>query len=163
MTGGTGGSGAGTTGNGAGTGIGGSGLTGSGGSTGSGLTDAGVPDGLAACTTFSATAKQAPAALLILLQRSSSMVQQGKWPASQQAIVQAIDEDVFDTMSLGMMTFPEDGTLTGPACIFGFPVPCVTSGLPQVPINPAGTTKSSASSGVRHDIYSYPSAHSPGQ
>src|SRR6185312_3789454 len=91
-SGGLGGNGAGTT---SSSGPGGS-LTGTGG--GSGLGDGGLPDGLAACTMFSAEAQQAPAAMLIVLQRSSSMINNGKWPAAQGAVVQAIDENVFDTM-----------------------------------------------------------------
>jgi hypothetical protein len=154
---GLGGSGAGSTGTGN-SGIGGSMLTGTGGSD---LADADVPDGLGACTTFTAQAQQAPAAMLILLQASSSMNLSNKWPAAQQAVVQAIDADVFDTMSLGMMTFPTQTLVTGPACIFGLPVACGTSGLPQVPVVPAGTAKSSASSGVRHDIYQYLLANGP--
>src|ERR1700679_3487880 len=81
-SGGLGGSGAGTT---SSSGPGGS-LTGTGG--GSGLQRAGGPDGLAACTTFSAQAQQAPAAMLIVLQRSASMSTSGKWTAAQQAIIQ---------------------------------------------------------------------------
>jgi hypothetical protein len=40
-------------------------------------------------------------------------------------------------------------------------VGCGVSGLPQVPLAPAGTMKSGASSGVRHDIYQWLVNHSP--
>ncbi len=112
---GPGGTGAGTTGS--ATANGGATLTGSGGSTGSVLPDGGLPDGLAACTTFTAQAQQAPAAMLIVLQRSASMSNTGKWSASQTAIVGAIDEDVFDTMSLGADCVPQSRTSAPPACL----------------------------------------------
>lgn len=150
---------AGTGGTGNHTGMGGTTLTGSG---GAGIPDADVPDGLGACTTFTAQAQQAPAALLIVLQRSSSMINSGKWPAAQSAIVQAIDEDVFDTMSLGFAGFPS-GYTGAPDCLCpGLGSTC--SGLlpngvacgfpmtPQISIVPAGTQKSTASSGVRRSI-----------
>src|SRR5262245_58595437 len=54
--------------------------------------------GAAACTTFSAEAKAKPAAMLIVLDRTASMSQLGKWAAAQTAIVDAIDKDVFDSM-----------------------------------------------------------------
>ena len=136
--------------------------SGSSGSTGSGITDASVPDGLGACGSSHAEAKQAPAAMLVLLQGSSSMNHPTiKWPAAQQAVIQAIDQDVFDTMSLGLLAWPSLQTVTGPACIFGLPVYCGAPGLPQVPINLAGMNKSSASSGVRHDMYSFLTAVNP--
>jgi hypothetical protein len=174
-----------------GSGNGGEPLAGSGGSTGVGLTDGSVPDGLAACTTFTAVAQQAPAAMLIVLQRSASMSTNGKWPAAQSALVQAIDEDVFDTMSVGLTAFPV-GTTPAPACLDGIfpsvycsypgysptatPATCTTSTdctaplacvngsciipLP-VPIAAAGTNKSTAPTGVRHDIAQWLTANSP--
>lgn len=153
---GAGGTGAGTTGQGGQVTI-----TSSTGGTGTGIGDADVPDGLGSCTTFSAAAQQDPAAMLILLQASSSMAIGNKWPAAQQAVAQAIDEDVFDTMKLGMMTWPTSSPITGPACIFNLPVYCGAPGLPQQPITLAGTAKSSDPMGVRHDIYQYLTSHSP--
>jgi len=123
--------------------------------------DADVPDGLGACSKFSAEAKQAPAAMLIVLDRTASMGQVNKWGTAQISIVQAIDKDVFDTMSLGLLTFPAPNSVPGPACIFGFPIFCDVSALPQVAVKPAGTTKSSDSTGVRHDIYDYLVNHNP--
>jgi hypothetical protein len=167
--------------------------SGTGGSTGTALQDADVPDGLAACTKFSAQAQQAPAAMLIVLQRSASMAgTTGKWPAAQQAIVQAIDEDVFDTMSLGLSAFPV-GTTPAPACLGGIyptvycsypgyvPTPstscmnntqctppaseCSSLGVCRiplpVPVAPAGTQKSNAPTGVRHQIASWLSTNNP--
>lgn len=111
--------------------------------------------GFGACAKFNDEAKQAPAAMLIVLDRTASMATHGKWAAAQIAIVQAIDSDVFDTMSLGLLTFPEHNSVPGPACIFNYPIYCATSALPQIAVKPAGTDKSSGATGVRHDIYDY--------
>ncbi len=99
--------------------------------------------------------------MLVLLQASSSMNLSNKWPASQQAVVQAIDEDVFDTMSLGLMAWPSTTPITGPACIFNLPVYCGTPGLPQVPVTAAGMNKSTAMTGVRHDMYQFLTNNNP--
>ena len=151
---------------------GGATLTGSGGSTGAGLLDGSTPDGLAACTTFTAQAQQAPAAMLIVLQRSASMTTNGKWPAAQQALIQAIDEDVFDTMSVGLTAFPV-GTTPPPACLDGlfgnvycsypgYVAPGSTTPIPlPVPIAAAGMNKSTAPTGVRHDIAQWLNSNSP--
>jgi hypothetical protein len=141
-----------------GTGATGTGANGTGGGTmltssGSGSSSGSPVD--AGCANFHAAATQAPAAMLILLQASSSMNLGTKWPAAQQAIAQAIDDDAFDTISLGMMTFPLATQVTGPACILNLPVNCGTSGLPQIPVQPAGTNKTTSPTGVRHDIYQY--------
>jgi hypothetical protein len=111
--------------------------------------------GFGACAKFNDEAQQAPAAMLIVLDRTASMAAQSKWAAAQIAIVQAIDSDVFDTMSLGLLTFPEPNAVPGPACIFNFPIYCAASALPQIAVKPAGTAKSSDTSGVRHEIYDY--------
>lgn len=132
-----------------------SGSGGAGGGVISGSTSSSGAGGFMGCTKFSAEAKQAPAAMLMVLDRTASMANSGKWSASQLAIVQAIDNDVFDTMSLGLLTFPEPVAVAGPQCIFGFPIYCGVSGLPQVPINEAGTQKTNDSTGVRHDIYQF--------
>ncbi|MFT3767357.1 MAG: hypothetical protein QM820_17800 [Minicystis sp.] len=150
------------------TGTGGSGTGGNGTGTGGGLittssassSGAGGAGGFGECAKFNAEAKQAPAAMLIVLDRTASMAG-AKWSAAQLAIVQAIDKDVFDTMSLGMLTFPQEMPVPGPECIFKFPIFCDVSGLPQIPVNPAGTAKSSAGTGVRHDIYQYLASKNP--
>lgn len=144
--------GGGTGGNGASTGTGGESFTTS---SSSGGGDAGAPDGFGACAKFNAEAKQAPAAMLIVLDRTASMSNSNKWGTAQIAIVQAIDKDVFDTMSLGMLTFPSHTAVAGPDCIFNFAIYCDVSALPQVPVKPAGTQKSSDSMGVRSQIYQY--------
>jgi hypothetical protein len=159
-------------------GAGGAGATGgAGGSTGGFDLDADTPDGLspdAACGTFLAEAKQAPAAMLIVLDKSASMTTQNKWGTAQLSVVSAIDQDVFDTMSLGLVTFPHS-YVDPPQCfcdyacapiggcdiatckaLLGAPgVSCGVSLLPQVPISPAGTEKSNGSSGVRKQMYDY--------
>ncbi len=131
-------------------------------------TGAGGFDG---CAKFSASADLAPAAMLVVLDRSASMSQLNKWGTAQLALVQAIDKDVFDSMSLGMSTFPSGYTGApdclcpgyGPTCLGLLPmgVACGYPTLPQVPIAPAGKDKSSASMGVRHNVYEYLVGHSP--
>lgn len=147
--------------------------TGSGGSTssttgtggeGAGITvtsssDAGMDAG--ECAKFDAEAKPASAAMLIVLDRTASMSDNSKWGTAQLAIVQAIDTDAFDSMSLGMLTFPAPNSVPGPSCLFGFPIYCGVSTLPQVQVKQAGTDKSSASTGVRKEIYDYLVNHGP--
>ncbi|MBI4705569.1 MAG: hypothetical protein HY744_31125 [Deltaproteobacteria bacterium] len=142
------------------TGAAGAGATGTAGfSAGGGLPEGGMdPD--ASCAKFSAEAEQAPAAMLTVLDMTASMQTAGKWGEAQLAIVAAIDKDVFDSMSLGLVTFPSS-TVAGPACIYGFEVTCGVSALPQVAIAPAGKDKSNAPSGVRKQIYDYLVAHNP--
>jgi hypothetical protein len=134
--------------------------------------DAGDDDGGldedAACAKFTDEATASPAAMLIVLDRSASMNTSGKWSAAQLAIVSAIDKDVFDTMSLGLVTFP---AIFGdpPACLCqGLPIAtckglinggngiaCGITALPQVAMNEAGLLKSGDGSGVRSAIYDY--------
>ena len=145
-------------------GAGGGGVTSAGGGDGGGFTTgpgSGGSGGAESCATFSAAAKQASAAMLFVLDGTASMGQQGKWGTAQLAVVQAIDKSVFDTMSLGMLTFPNPQTVPGPECIFGFPVACGVSGLPQVPMKLAGANKSTDPTGIRHDIYQYLVTSSP--
>ena len=58
------------------------------------------------CATASYAAHQDPAALLVLLDRSASMADANKYVFAAQAIVQALDQDVFDTMYLGLYATP---------------------------------------------------------
>ena len=132
--------------------------------------DAGLP----ACATFTAKAQQAPAAMTIVLDGSASMTTSGKWTTAQLAIINAIDKDVFDTMSLGLMVFPSS-FVNPPPCIcstLGLDqatcnallapgVSCGVSVLPQVPIAATGTDKSNAAMGVRRQIYDWLSSHNP--
>ena len=128
--------------------------------------------GGSSCAKFTDAATQAPAALLFVQDMSASMTTNGKWSASQLAIVQAIDEDVFDSMSLGIVTFPSSFA-EPPSCLcqgldqqtcdslLAPGVSCGTSALPQVAIAPAGMNKSNAGMGVRSDIYNYLANHDP--
>jgi hypothetical protein len=104
-----------------------------------------------ACASGVYEAKQAPAAMLVLLQRSGSMSQNNKWVFAAQATVQALDQNVFDTMSLGLLAAPSS-LVTGPACVFNLPVACGVPAFPQVDLAPAGTFKSTDTQGVRRNI-----------
>jgi hypothetical protein len=108
-----------------------------------------VPD--TGCTVTLYDGQQAPAAMLVVLDRSESMAGT-KWTSAAQAIVQALDADVFDTMSVGLYVAPVPPKMTGPACIFGLPVDCQAPPFPQIDLTPAGTNKSFAATGVRRDI-----------
>ena len=107
-------------------------------------------------------AHQAPAAMLVLLDRSASMADNNKFVFAAQAIVQAIDQDVFDTMSVGLMAAPT-GTINGPACIFNLPVACAAPPFPQVDLAAGGTQKSSDPNGVRHKIKAWLTNNTPDQ
>ncbi len=113
-----------------------------------------------ACGAVTHTAQQAPASLMFVLDGSESMNAGGKWSSAALAIVSAIDQDSFDSMSLGLLVSP-NGTVTGPSCVFGFPVACGSPALPQIPLKPAGKDKSSASAGVRSEMYKWLSANTP--
>jgi hypothetical protein len=112
------------------------------------------------CGKATYVAQQSPAAMLVLLDRSASMADNNKYTFAAQAIVQAIDADVFDTMAVGLMAAPS-GTVTGPACIFNLPVACQAPPFPQVDLATAGANKSSAPMGVRHDIKAWLANNSP--
>lgn len=144
--------------------------SGSGGTGGFNMGDAGLP----ACATFSAKAAQAPAAMIIVLDGSASMTTSNKWGTAQLAVINAIDKDIFDTMSLGLMVFPSS-FVNPPPCICSYVgldqatcnqllapgVSCGVSVLPQVPMAAAGTDKSNAGSGVRRQIYDWLVNHNP--
>ncbi|MCC6898237.1 MAG: hypothetical protein IT377_04645 [Polyangiaceae bacterium] len=155
-----------SSGGGGGSGSGGAGAGGSGGgggigNTGGGLNDSGPGDGPAgdACAELQVEAKQAPLGMLMVIDKSTSMAQSGKWTAAQLAIVQAIDTAGFDHLSLGLTAYPA-GEVPGPPCVAGFPVACGVSALPQVPIADTGTAKSNAP-GVRQSIYNWLAATQP--
>ncbi len=124
--------------------------------------DSSQPDGTPACATGQYTAQQQPAAMLVLLQRSGSMAENNKWTFAAQAIVAALDQPVFDTMSVGLMASP-NSLVTGPACVLNQPVACGVPAFPQVPLTSAGTLLSTDSSGVRHDILSWLTNNAPDQ
>ncbi|MBI5536350.1 MAG: VWA domain-containing protein [Deltaproteobacteria bacterium] len=103
------------------------------------------------CATSVAEAKQAPAAMMVVLDKSSSMAQANKWAFAGQAVVQAIDNDAFDTMWLGLYAAPT-ATIPGPSCLMGLPVPCEAPAFPQIPLELAGTAKTSDPNSVRGKI-----------
>lgn len=112
------------------------------------------------CATSVSEAKQAPAALLVVLDRSSSMSENQKFAQAATAIVQALDNDVFDTMSLGLYSAPS-GTVPGPQCIFGLAVPCEAPPFPQIGLQYAGNAKSGDPAGVRRAIKDWLTNNSP--
>ncbi len=134
---------------------------GGGGRGGSGVSDGGAGGGHDAsavvlgdmrgqgCALGTFEAQQAPAAMLVLLDRSSSMDLDNKWTFAANAIVQAVDQDIFDTMYVGLLSAPS-GTVNGPACVFGFPVACKAPAFPDIDLTLAGALKSTAPTGVRH-------------
>lgn len=126
------------------------------------------------CASFTATASQAPAAMLIVLDKSASMTTNQKWGTAQLAVVSAIDQAAFDGMHLGLVAFPAS-FVPPPSClcdyccggdaglcglVFEQGVSCGVSALPQVAIANAGTEKSNVG-GVRKQIYDYLVASSP--
>jgi len=113
-----------------------------------------------ACAAVTHTATQAPASIMFVLDASDSMATGGKWSSAALAIVTAIDQDSFDSMSLGLLASP-NAQVAGPSCVFGIPVACGSPALPQIAIKPAGKEKSSATTGVRSQIYGWLSANSP--
>ncbi|MBI2394459.1 MAG: hypothetical protein HYV09_33120 [Deltaproteobacteria bacterium] len=141
---------------------GGDGSVGDGASDASGLSDVVLDDAPAAdaCAAASYVAQQLPASIMFVLDASDSMLGGGKWSSAALAIVTAIDQDAFDSMSLGLLASP-NAQVTGPSCVYGFPVACGSPALPQIAVKPAGKEKSSASTGVRSEIYKWLSSNSP--
>ena len=84
----------------------------------------------ATCVTATYQAEQTPLALMVVLDKSDSMAVGGKWISAAQAIVQALDQDVFDTVSVGLYASPTM-TVTGPACVLYLPVGCGGPPFPQ--------------------------------
>jgi hypothetical protein len=127
------------------------------------------PDGLptpdTACATYSTEARQTPAAMMIVLDRSSSMITNGKWSAAVQAIVKAIDASALDHMALGLLAYPAF-PVPSPACLgaarlFEPQVSCGVPVIPQVPLQDTGTEKTAGASGPRKEIYKWLADHSP--
>lgn len=104
--------------------------------------------------------EQAPAAMLVLLDRSQSMGENNKWSFAAQAIALALDQDVFDGTYLGLYTAPS-GVISGPSCIFGLPVPCLAPPFPQIDLANAGTDKSTDATGVRKAIRAWLTSNGP--
>jgi hypothetical protein len=124
-----------------------------------GGTPASMDNPFAGCATAQFKADPLPAAMLVVLDRSSSMAQNGKWTSAAQAIVQALDADASDSMSVGLYCAPS-GTIPGPSCILGTPVACQVPPFPQVDLMPAGMQKSSQG-GVRASIKSWLESNAP--
>lgn len=112
------------------------------------------------CAEASYAGEQVPAAMMVVLDKSSSMAQGGKWTAAAQAIVQALDKDVFDSIHLGLYAAPSS-SLTGPSCIFGLPVSCLAPPFPQIDLLLAGSAKSTDSVGVRPAIKNWFNSNAP--
>lgn len=112
------------------------------------------------CASVDYAAMQAPAAMMVLIDRSSSMAANNKWAFAAQAIVKALDQDVFDTMYAGLYAAPT-GNVAGPACIFNLPVACQAPPFPQIDLKLAGLQKSGDATGVRHDIKTWLNTNTP--
>ncbi len=115
--------------------------------------------GAQSCGDASYAAKQTPAAMLFVLDKSGTMASQSKYANAQVAIVTAMDNDAFDNMELGLLGYPTSN-VAGPECIFGLPVLCGVSAVPQVQLQPAGNMKS-VMGGVRKDIYNWLATNAP--
>jgi hypothetical protein len=118
------------------------------------------PDADLSCVTATYEGEQQPAAFLVVLDRSSSMSQNNKWTFAAQAIVAALDQDVFDDLYVGLYSAPS-GEVAGPACVFNLPVPCAAPAFPQVDLQLAGLDKSTAATGVRRAIKDWLTANNP--
>jgi hypothetical protein len=103
------------------------------------------------CASSIVEAQQAPAAMLVVLDKSSSMAQANKWAFAGQAVVKAIDNSAFDSMWLGLYAAPT-GTVAGPSCLMGLPVPCQAPALPQIPLELAGSALSTDPNSARGKI-----------
>lgn len=112
------------------------------------------------CASSAFEAKQAPAALLVVLDKSSSMAQNNKWAYAGQAVVKAIDQPAYDTMWLGLYAAPT-GNVQGPSCIYNFQVPCQAPAFPQIPLQLAGDGPINDPNTARGAIYWFVSNVSP--
>ena len=120
-----------------------------------------TPDaGFVGCAAAEYDAQLAKAAMLVVLDRSSSMARNNKWSFAAQAVVKALDTSVFDTMAVGLLAAPS-GQVEGPECIFNFPVSCSSPPFPQIDLKLAGTQKSGDPTGVRHDIKAWLASNTP--
>jgi hypothetical protein len=85
-----------------------------------------------------------------------------KWTTIQQALVGALDKSAFDDLSLGLVDFPSS-PVAAPACLQGAipQVECGVAPMPEIAVANAGTAKSMAALGVRHDVAQYVQGHMP--
>lgn len=125
-------------------------------------TDSSIPPDAASCVTASYVAEQAPLAMMVVLDKSASMSDQNRWNFAAQAIVQALDQDVFDTTYVGLYAAPSH-MVSAPSCI-SWILPEVGCGAPafaQKALTLAGTDKSTAASGIRREIKDWLAAEAP--
>jgi hypothetical protein len=147
---------------------------GSGGKAGAGQSG-GAGEGGVACTDQDFSASPVTGAFMLVLDRSGSMSDNGKWNGMSTGLLDALDHDLFDQYSIGALFYPQSsvqapdcacqlvcGACSSSACN-GFPVPSVACGvgLPTVAIAPAGSDKSNDPSGPRRSISQYFFAQSP--
>lgn len=105
------------------------------------------------CVTSEYKADQSPAALMVVLDRSPSMAVNNKWATVAQAVVQALDQQTFDSMHLGLYASPSVNTINGPQCLSPFiQVACAAPPFPEVDLAVAGSARSGDASGVRRQI-----------
>lgn len=140
--------------------------------------------GAETCAQFTVETQLDPAAMVVVLDGSRSMGESNKWAYAKNAIIKALDKDVFDSMSVGLVAFPE-GFVDPPACLCaplittlealygaGYcttnnccsALPQVSCGSPvalQIPIQLAGPNKSITSPGVRYDTQQFLDSKAP--
>jgi hypothetical protein len=115
----------------------------------------------AACVTATYVAEQAPLAIVVVMDKSDSMAQSNRWAFASLAIVQALDQQVFDSVHLGLLAAPSS-SVAGPACVWGMQVGCGVPTWPQVSLQLAGTETSNDPTGVRREIKDWLSSNTPG-
>lgn len=116
----------------------------------------------AACVTATYVAEQAPLAMMVLLDKSASMASLNRWNFAALAIVQALDQDVFDTTYVGLYAAPS-GMVPAPPCISWIlpEVGCAAPAFPQKSLTMAGTDKSTAATGIRREIKDWLASEAP--
>lgn len=121
------------------------------------------PADLYICTETKYLGMQKPAAMLILLDRSNSMLKPGRWSSATTLIKQLIDRDEFNTTALGLYTAPLGSSTPAPACIgSGTMISCGVPGKPVVDLELAGTLKTGDSeASVRQSIAQWIDQHKP--
>ncbi len=123
--------------------------------------DSTISGDAAACVTASYVAEQTPLAIIVVMDKSDSMAQSNRWAFASQAIVQALDQQVFDSVHLGLMAAPSS-SVAGPMCVLGMMVGCGVPTWPQVAIQLAGVETSTDTSGVRREIWDWLNSNTPG-
>lgn len=88
-----------------------------------------------------------PAAIMFVLDRSSSM-RGMKWSAATRAIIDSLDDPLFNTTSVGLYSAPS-GTLDGPMCIGGIKVACAAPTYPQIRLMAVGRDDGQSTGSLR--------------